>query len=150
MPHEWNADLRALGALNFGVTANTSNQNGYDAALGRFSPGFYDYYELRAAPAATVLVGPRRRPVRATLSVGWRRRDYPHRAPQDESGAYGGGSLSTTEWTLGADLSYPMSPRLSLIFDLQRASASSNQKFRQFYSYSYQATTALAGVRWDW
>ncbi len=150
MPHEWNADLRALGALTLGVTANSSNQNGYDASLGRFQPGFYDFYELRAAPSATLFVGPRKRPVKATLTVGWRRREYPHRAPQDGNGAYGSGTLGTTEWTLGAALSYPMSPRLSLLFDLQRASASSNQRFQQFYRYAYQATTALAGVRWDW
>ena len=27
---------------------------------------------------------------------------------------------------------------------------SSNTDFQAFYRYSYQATTALAGVRWDW
>ncbi|MDE2491644.1 MAG: hypothetical protein KGM24_12425 [Elusimicrobia bacterium] len=150
MPHAWNADLRALGGLELGASVNSSNQNGYDAALGRFLPGFYDYVEWRAKPSATLIVGPERRPVSATLSVGWRRREYQHRPAQDESGAYSGGALATTEWTVGARLSYPMAERLSLLFDVERASAASNQRFQQFYRYSYQATTALAGVRWDW
>ena len=32
----------------------------------------------------------------------------------------------------------------------ERASSSSNQNFQAFYRYSYEATTAMAGVRWDW
>lgn len=150
MPHEWNADLRALGAVEFGVTANSSNQNGYDATRGQFLPGFYDYAEWRAVPTATLIVGPVRRPVTVTLKLGWKLRQYDHRPPQDSTGAYGSGSLSSTEWSGGLSLSYPMAKRLSLVFDLERASASSNQQFQAFYQYSYQATTALAGVRWDW
>ena len=150
MPHDWNADLRALGGLELGLTANSSNQNGYDASRGQFLPGFYDWLEWRAAPSATLIVGPVRRPVTATLTLGWKRRSYVHRPPQSPTGAYGAGSLASTEWSGGLSLSYPMAARLSLIFDLERASASSNQDFQAFYRYSYQATTALAGVRWDW
>jgi hypothetical protein len=29
-------------------------------------------------------------------------------------------------------------------------SVTSNQQFQAFYQYSYEATTALAGVRWEW
>jgi hypothetical protein len=150
MPHDWNADLRALGALELGLTANSSNQNGYDATRGQFLPGFYDYVEWRAVPSATLIVGPVRRPVTVTLKLGWRLRQYDHRPPQDSTGAYGAGSLASTEWSGGLTLSYPMAKRLSLVFDLERASASSNQQFQAFYQYSYEATTAMAGVRWDW
>ena len=150
MPHEWNADLRALGSLELGLTANSSNQNGYDATRGQFLPGFYDFVEWRAAPSATLIVGPVRRPVSATLKLGWKRRQYAHRPPQDSTGAYGSGYLASTEWSGGLSLSYPMTRRLSLIFDFERASAGSNQDFQAFYRYSYQATTALAGVRWEW
>ena len=150
MPHDWNADLRVLGALEVGLTANSSNQNGYDASRGQFLPGFYNFVEWRAVPSATLIVGPVRRPVTATLKLGWKRRSYAHRPPQGASGAYGAGALYSTEWSGGLSLSYPMARRLSLIFDLERASASSNQDFQAFYRYSYEATTALAGVRWDW
>ena len=150
MPHAWNADLRALGAFEAGLTANSSNQNGYDASRGQFLPGFYDFVEWRAAPSVTLIVGPVRRPVTATLKLGWKRRSYAHRPPQDSTGAYGSGSLASTEWSGGFSLSYPMTARLALLFDVERASASSNQDFQAFYRYSYEATTALAGVRWDW
>jgi len=150
MPHDWNADLRALGALELGLTANTSNQNGYDATRGRFLPGFYDFVEWRAVPSVALIVGPTRRPVTATLRLGVKARSYPHRPPQDPQGAYGSGSLTTTEWSGGLSLSYPMARRLSLLFSFERASASSNTDFQPFYRYSYEATTALAGVRWDW
>ncbi|MDE2142452.1 MAG: hypothetical protein KGJ84_08590, partial [Elusimicrobia bacterium] len=150
MPHEWNADLRVLGGLELGLTVNSSNQNGYDATRGQFLPGFYDFTEWRAAPSATLIVGPVRRPVRATFKLGWKRRSYPHRHPQDSTGAPQPGSLDSTEWSGGLSLAYPMAKRLSLIFELDRASAGSNQDFQPFYRYSYQTTTALAGVRWDW
>lgn len=150
MPHDWNADLRLLAGLELGVSANASNQNGYDATRGKFLPGFYDFVEARVVPSATVVIGPVRRPVKATASLGWRRRTYPHRPPQGGTGAYGSGSLREDEWKLGLALDYPMAPHLSLLFDLERASASSNQDFQAYYRYSYQATTALAGVRWEW
>ncbi len=150
MPHEWNADLRALGSLELGVLANTSNQNGYDATRGRFMPGFYDFYEWRAVPTATLIVGPVRRPVTVGLHVGLKERVYEHRAPQSATGAYGDGHLTSAEWSGGLSLSYPMARRLSLQFSLDRASASSNTDFQPFYRYSYETTTALAGVKWEW
>ncbi len=150
MPHEWNADLRAFGALEFGLTANTSNQNGYDATRGRFNPGFYDFVEWRMVPSASLTIGPPRRPVTVTARVSWKTRRYPHRPPQEATGAYGSGVLQSTELGGGLSLSYPMAPRLRLIFSLDRVSASANQDFQAFYRYSYQSTTALAGVRWDW
>ncbi len=150
MPHEWNADLRALGALELGVLTNTSNQNGYDASRGRFMPGFYDFFEWRAQPAATLIVGPPRRPVSASLRLGLKSRRYAHRVPQGATGAYGAGSLQTTQWSGGLSLSYPMARRLSLQFSFDRESSSSNTDFQPFYRYSYESTTALAGVRWEW
>ena len=150
MPYDWNADLRARADLELGASANTSNQNGYDATRGRFLPGFYDFIEWRAAPALIVVVGPPRRPVTARLKAGCRRRLYTSRPPQNETGVYGSGSLSTTEWTLSAGLDYPMARRLSLLFSLERVSASSNQRFQGYYRYAYEATTVLAGFRWNW
>src|SRR6185312_1403106 len=151
MPHEWNADLRALGGLEVGLTANSSNQNGYDASRGQFLPGYYDWVEWRVAPSATIIIGAVRRPVTATVKLGWKRRAYVHRPAQTSTGAYEAGTtLSSTEYSGALSLAYPMTGRISLIFDLERASASSNTDFQAFYRYSYQATTALAGVRWDW
>lgn len=150
MPHEWNADLRALGSFEVGVLANSSNQNGYDATRGRFHPGFYDFFEWRAQPAASLIVGPVRRPVTARVRLGLKSRRYPHRSPQDPTGAERGGSLTTTEWSGGLSLTYPVAKRLSLVFALDRASASSNTDFQPFYRYSYQSTTAQAGVKWEW
>ena len=151
MPHEWNADLSALGSLTFGVGALASNQNGYDASRGKFMPRFYDYRELSLTPAIKLLIGGSRAPVTLDLAVGWRRRAYVNRRAQDESGAYEGkNALSTTEWTLAGTLTYPIAPRFSLVFMLERASAKSNQRFERFYRYGYEATSALAGFRWDW
>jgi hypothetical protein len=150
MPHEWNADLRALGSLTFGMGVLSSNQNGYDASRGTFLAGFYDYRELSVTPAVKLLVGPDRAPVAVDLSVGWRRRSYGGRRAQDASGAYTGGPLSTTEWTVASTLTYPIVKRFSLVFTLERASARSNQRFERYYRYAYEATSALAGFRWDW
>ncbi|MCM2304594.1 MAG: hypothetical protein NDJ72_07820 [Elusimicrobia bacterium] len=150
MPHEWNADLRALGSLTFGAGVLSSNQNGYDATRGKFLPKFYDYREYSLTPAVKLLVGPDRAPVSVDLAVGWRRRAYTGRRAQDASGAYSGGPLTTTEWTVAGTLTYPIVKRFSLVFTLERASASSNQRFERYYRYAYEATSALAGFRWDW
>lgn len=150
MPHEWNADLRVRAGVEVGVLANTSNQNGYDATRGRFLPGFYDFVEWRLEPSAVFVIGPPRRPVSAALKIGRRQRHYTSRPAQSETGAYGSGSLTTTEWTFGTSLDYPMARRLSLLFSLERTSTSSNQRYQRYYRYAYEATTALAGFRWDW
>lgn len=150
MPHDWNADLRALAAFEGGVSVLSSNQNGYDATRGRFLPRFYDYTELKLSPSARLLIGPERRPVTVGLGLGWRRRTYPHRPPQEGTGAYGGGALAVTEWSATASVNYPMAPRLSLVFQLERASAASNQRFERFYRYAYESASAMAGVRWEW
>lgn len=150
MPHEWNADLRALGSLTFGLGVLSSNQNGYDASRGMFLSKFYDYKEVSVTPAVKLLVGAPREPVTVDLAVGWRRRSYANRKAQDAAGAYTGGPLSTTEWRVSGTLTYPIVKRFSLVFTLERASATSNQRFERFYRYAYEATSALAGFRWDW
>jgi hypothetical protein len=150
MPHEWNADLRALGSLTFGAGILASNQNGYDASRGKFLPRFYDYRELSVTPAVKLLVGAPREPVTVDLALGWRRRSYANRQAQDGAGAYTGGPLSTTEISFAGTLTYPIVRRFRLVFTLERASASSNQRFERFYRYAYETTSALAGFRWDW
>ena len=150
MPHEWNADLRALGSLTLGMGVLASNQNGYDASRGKFLFRFYDYREFSVTPAVKLLIGRPREPVSLNLSLGWRRRAYANRRAQDASGAYDGGPLSTTEWTFAGTLTYPIVRRFSLVFTLERASAASNQRFERFYRYAYEATSMLAGFRWDW
>jgi hypothetical protein len=150
MPHEWNADLKVRAGLEAGVTANTSDQNGYDATRGRFLPRFYDFVEWRVGPSVTFVIGPSRRPVSASLRFGRRQRVYTSRPAQSETGVYGSGSLTTTEWSFGTSLDYPMAPRMSLLFSLERASVSSNQRYHRYYRYAYEATTALAGLRWTW
>ena len=150
MPHEWNADLRALGSLTLGLGVLASNQNGYDASRGKFLPKFYDYRELSLTPAVKLLIGAPRQPVTVDLSLGWRRRAYLNRQAQDAAGTYNGGPLSTTEWRMAGTLTYPIVRRFSLVFTLERASVSSNQRYERFYRYAYEATSALAGFRWDW
>ena len=150
MPHEWNADLSALASLTLRAGFMNSNQNGYDASRGKFLARFYDYNEISVMPAVKILFGPTREPVSLDLGLGWRKRSYLARAAQDGTGIYGGGSLYTTEWTLTSTLTYPIARRFSLLFTLERASAASNQRFEHFYRYAYEATTALAGVRWAW
>ena len=150
MPHEWNADIRALASMTFSASFLSSSQNGYDASRGRFLARFYDYQETSVSPAVKILAGPARAPVSIDLGLGWRRRSYLNRPAQDGTGVYGGNTLVATQWTLSGTLTYPIVRRFSLVFTLERASASSNQSFERFYRYAYEATSALAGVRWDW
>ena len=51
---------------------------------------------------------------------------------------------------MAGTLTYPIVKRFSLVFTLERVSATSNQRYERFYRYAYEATSALAGFRWDW
>ncbi|MDX6769867.1 MAG: hypothetical protein SF051_10065 [Elusimicrobiota bacterium] len=150
MPHSLNLDLRVLGALDLSAAVLRSDQNGYDAARGRFIAQHYDFEELRVAPSAKILIGRPRSPVAVSVGIALKRRRYPHRPPQDAAGAYGGGAVSQTEWTFDGGVDYPVAPRFSLVLRLSRASASSNTRFERFYRYSYEAFNALAGFRWEY
>lgn len=151
MPHEWNADLKALASMTLGMAFQSSNQNGYDASRGKFLPRFYDYRELSVTPAVRLIVGgAARAPVSVDFSLGWRRRSYGNRPAQSGAGVYDGGPLSTTEVNFSGTLTFPIVKRFSLVFSLERTSAKSNQRFERFYRYAYEATSALAGFRWDW
>lgn len=151
MPHEWNADLKALASLTFGLAFQSSNQNGFDASRGKFLPRFYDYREVSVTPAVRLIVGGAARvPVSVDLSLGWRRRAYGNRPAQSGAGVYDGGPLATSELNFTGTLTYPIVKRFSLVFSLERTSAKSNQRFERFYRYAYEATSALAGFRWDW
>lgn len=150
MPHELNLDLRLLASLELSAALLRSNQNGYDASRGRFTAQSYDFEELRAAPALKLLLGNPRRPATASLGLGFKRRRYPHRPTQDGTGAYQGGALTQTEWSLDAAATYPVAPRFSLMFTVSRTSASSNTRFERFYRWSYEAMNALAGFRWEY
>jgi len=151
MPHEWNADLKALASLTLGMAVQSSNQNGYDASRGKFLPRFYDYRELSITPAVRLIFGGAARvPVTVDLSLGWRRRSYGSRPAQSGAGLYDGGPLATSEVNFTGTLTYPIVKRFSLVFSLERTSARSNQRFERFYRYAYEATSALAGFRWDW
>lgn len=150
MPHEWNADLRALASLALAARFQRSNQNGYDASRGRYLPSFYDWREVALTPAVKLLVGPPRKPVAVDLALGWRRRDYPSRPPQNGQGVYQSGSLRTTEWSFTGTMTYPIVRRFSLVASFERVSASSNQRFEHYYRYAYETANFLAGVRWDW
>lgn len=150
MPHELNLDLRLLGALELSASVLRSNQNGYDASRGRFLTQFYDFEEYRAAPSLKALIGRPRRPTAVALGLAWRRRRYPHRPPQEGTGAYASGRLTQTEWSFDASATYPVAPRFSLLFTLQRVTASSNQRFERYYRYAYEALNVLAGFRWEY
>lgn len=150
MPHEWNADLKMTGSFTLGAAFNSSSQNGYDASRGRYLAKFYDWREISVKPAARFLIGPERRKVIVDGSIGWKRRTYGSRPAQDQTGAYSGSALTTTELTVTGGLTYPVAPRFSLVFWLERTSATSNQRYERFYRYAYEATSALAGFRWDW
>lgn len=150
MPHEYNLDLKATGSLELTLANQRSNQNGYDASRGHFIAQHYDFTEWGLRPSARLLAGPARRPLTLTAGLGWKRRAYPHRPAQDASGAWTGGALTQTTWSLDGSASYPVAPRFSLLFTLSRVSASSNTRFERYFRYSYEALNLLAGFRWEY
>ncbi|MBI5239356.1 MAG: hypothetical protein HY926_02705 [Elusimicrobia bacterium] len=153
MPAELNRDLRVLGALELGFAYNASDQNSYDAAGVRYTPYYYNYGEWRLEPSLKFLAGPQgpgTRPMVLELTGSWWRRRYPYRTAQDAAGAYGNGGLHTAGWSVGANLSYPMLRRWSLVLDARLARTSSNQDFEQFYRYNYSSANYLFGVSYEY
>lgn len=152
MPMEHNADLRTLGGLTLAYTVMTSNQNNFDAQRAQFTPLYYNYTELRAAPSFKAFFGRRRlkQPIVAGLSVNVWWRNYGHRLIQDGSGVYQSDTLYTLNWMTSASLTYPMAKRFNLVFNLQHGRAHSNQRFESFYKYNYSVTNYLFGFSYDY
>ena len=150
LPLEITPRARLSAALSIGFTDTVSNQGSYDAGNARFLPGFYNFTEYSAGPELRLSLGDEREPIALSLAGSFSHRRYPNRPAQDGAGAYGAQTLYQRNWTISTTLSYPMAPRLRLLFNLQAGKASSNQGFEQFYSYNYSATNYLMGFSYEY
>lgn len=152
MPVEHNADLRTLGAFSLAYAVQTSNQNGYDAQRVKFTPLYYNYTEVKAAPSFKAFFGRKKtkQPVAASLGAVLWWRQYGHRETQDASGVYQGTRLYTLNWMASASLTYPMAKRFNLLFSIQHGRAHSNQRFESYYKYNYSVTNYLFGFSYDY
>jgi hypothetical protein len=150
LPVELDPRTRLSASLSAGFAQTRSNQGSYDARNLRFIPGFYDFLEFSVGPGVALSLGDEREPVTVSLAGGWSLRRYPGRPAQDTLGTYGSEMLRQSQWTWSLAASYPMAPRLRMVFSLRAARASSNQGFERFYSYDYGTTDCLMGFSYDY
>jgi len=149
MPAELNSDLRVLGTLDGSATYDTSSQNNYDASRTQFIPFYYNYGELKIGPGFKAYFGPARKPVILGISGTFWYRRYPYRLIQNDLGVYQSETLHSHNWMSAASLTYPMTPRFSLLFNFQYGKSDSNQRFTQFYTYTYSMANYLFGFSYD-
>jgi hypothetical protein len=149
-PVDVGVDMRFTPSVSLGVSNNVSNQNSYDALRTEFQSGFYNYTEWRVGPGVRADLGDLRQPITVSLSSSLSFRKYPNRKIQSDSGTYGSDTLTQDRWTIDFSASYPIAPRLRLLFQFQYGRSSSNQSFEQFYSYNYTATNYLGGFRFEY
>lgn len=149
VPFEPDPSVRIEGSLGLRVADSVSNQGSYDASQAKFTPRYYNYVEFGVSPGVRVSMGDTRQPIVWSMEMDWSRRRYSNRPIQDEAGVYREESLSQRAWTLSTTLSYPMAPRLRVLFNLQHGRAASNQGFEQFYNYNYSATNYMIGFSYD-
>lgn len=142
--------LRLEPGLSFGIDNTASNQNSYDALRTEYLPGYYNFVEYRLSPSLTARLGDSRLPAVAALSGSAAFRRHAHRKTQNASGTYREERLRQASWLVSASFSYPVSPFLSLVMNIQHGRTTSNQDFEQFYSYNYTATNYLAGLRLEY
>ncbi|MFA6092093.1 MAG: hypothetical protein WCU88_04615 [Elusimicrobiota bacterium] len=127
-----------------------SDQNSYDASRLRFISRYYDYVQFGTDLGARLDLGDEREPISVSLGLSVQRRNYLGRPAQDSSGLYRADHLVQDSWMLTGSLRYPMSQRISLLFELEHGRTSSNQGYAQFYSYDYSATNYLFGLQYEY
>lgn len=149
-PHIFSRRLKMLVSIDLGLTANSSNQDNYDALAARHNKGFYDYKEHRRALGIQLTAGAGDRPVTMNLDFAASTRKYRTRKIQDSTGLYLSETLHTNSFTFSASVKRPIAPRLKALFLIQHGVSTSNQRYEQLYKYNYTATNYLFGVSYDY
>ncbi len=134
-------------------SANQSNLDYYDThntlspADDNFIKNYFGYTSWLARPSVTYrheISKEKFLTVSAIYSLDYQY--YPDRNVQDESGVYQSGTEHDLTQTIGAKASVPLTKNISWVTSANYTFADSNQKFQQFYLYSYDLWSAVTGI----
>jgi hypothetical protein len=141
--------LRPWVSLSAGADRLGSNQNHFDPDPARlkFVDGYYDYTQLRAGPALSLLS----LKTGATFDVSYQLayRHYSGRLTQGVDGSYNDGSLMhQTVHTVSLAFAYPLGRGLELQARANWAQALSNTDYQTTYVYDYHSYNYFGGASW--
>lgn len=133
--------------MNAGYVNVSSNQNDFDPARFKFTPGFYSYRELTAGPWITLRW---RNGASATFTYGYGRRQYPHRLLQTPNGVYTTDKIHSDNHTVSYSVLYPLGRGLSIAASGGYASLSSNMRYEAAYRYNYAYAYHFTGLTYSY
>lgn len=143
-------ELRLDRVLSLGLDASLANtlsdQASYDPARGRFEPHHYDNTAWALGPTAALRWGDVRTPASVSGALRFGGRTWPHRSSRDGAGAYTGEGLREDTVAASLDGRWPLGPGLALTARLERAWASSNDRYEAAHRFNHEATSFLFGV----
>lgn len=140
--------VRPVVGLDLGAASLVSNQNHFDTDPQRmkFIGAYYDYWELRAGPNASLTFIEPMLALRAGYQFA--ARFYTGRLAQDAEGAYLGSKLTQNTQSVYLEASYPIWRGLGVKTRGVYSRTSSNTAYEQTYRYNYYDYNYFAGIEW--
>lgn len=134
-----------MATLGAGMDINDSNQNAFDIAANRFSPGVQDYLQWRLSPGLRWAQG--RWGAGLAYQLALRNTAKPIQTPQ---GAYTQGLQADVEHGVDLDGSWAWMPGLRLSAYASGRRVFSNQELLRGARSDYAYLSAGLGLSWDW
>lgn len=136
--------------VSYGLRINKSNQNNYDTDIKRkkdFIPNFYGFTEHKFKPSVTFGLP---KNTNLTLDCGYNYKKYTDRDIQDKNGVYQDEKIHSETYSLGMQLSYPLSKGFSLEVGGDINHTKSNMAFENFYKYNYRYQSYSVGIGYQY
>ena len=115
-----------------------------------YTRGYYSYHSFEVAPSLDLFVPVGEKKVaRLNLGYSFLDRAYSHRKAQDENGGYTESAERDLEHTYSSALTWPLTKKIGLLTRFSYTIVRSNQKFEQFYKYSYDTYQVSSGLSLD-
>lgn len=140
--------VRPVAAVNVTLADLLSNQNHFDTDPSRlrFIGAYYDFWEARLAPSASLLFLATRTSVRFGLEGATRR--FTGRLAQNSDGSYKGDKLAQWSESAWLEAAHPVWRGLEAKVRMAWSNTASNTAFERTYQYNYHDATYFAGFGW--
>ncbi|MBN2097079.1 MAG: hypothetical protein JW714_01220 [Candidatus Omnitrophica bacterium] len=152
-----NSDYKLSKKLILGLAGeielNNSNQHYYDTMESAsvisddvFVPHYYNYNSYEIRPSLTYLFPlPENKNIVFKLAYAYTVRDYPNRSIKNSTGTYQS-ELQEDRIHCGfLNISYPLTDKLSLLFNADYTHNISNMAYERYYRYDYDLYHLLSG-----
>ncbi len=145
---------RFILGLDGEIELNNSNQNYYDTKNTTadfsddvFVPHYFNYNRCEISPALTYLIPlEENRNIAFKIAYAYTARDYSNRNVKDAQGAYKSDLQEDRIHAGSFNVNYPITEKLSFLFNVDYTHNTSNMEYEQYYRYDYDTYNILSGL----